>query len=576
MPHPPQFAGSPVVSMHDPPQSLVPVGHVATQVPAEQSGVDPEHAVAHAPQWAGSVVKSTHTPLQSVWPPGHLHVGAVPPVVLHTIPPVHFTPHAPQLSASFFVSTQRPPQSVNAVGHPVVEHAPVAHDDVGPHALPHAPQLFRSVEVSVHAPPHNVRPAGQVHAPATHVSPPAHALPHAPQFALSLFKSTHAPAHAVNPVPQPATHVPPEQSGVAPEHATVHAPQFAGSVAVSTHFPPQSRVVALQVHAPAAQILSVLHAVAHVPQCVGSLFTSTHAPAQSVSPVEHAAAHAPEEHFGVAPLHAVVHEPQCVGSVKRSTHVVPHRVSPVMGQSVPPSVASFASMTSPVLVSRVSEASVASFVSLVTSACPVSEIVESSGEPESCSPPPLSSLPPHAATPNVAPIAASTKTIARPRTHPAVAACMLVAPSRGSGSALEEQWLSMSHEVLDAAAVFVRHVDERRADARRNVRFDVLLAEPLHLDDGANGRVVAGEAKGDREVLSDFARRVRRDEDAAFGEIFGEAGEEIVLARHVDVELGVDARRVSTFECAPWLGGSLGHRHHGAASATKSGASRDA
>jgi hypothetical protein len=65
MAQPPQFAGSVSASMHAPPQSVVPVGHEATHVPAEQIGVVPEHAVPRAPQLAGSVRTSTHLPAHS-------------------------------------------------------------------------------------------------------------------------------------------------------------------------------------------------------------------------------------------------------------------------------------------------------------------------------------------------------------------------------------------------------------------------------------------------------------------------------------------------------------------------------
>ena len=57
-PHAPQLAGSVVVSMHEPLQFVDPVGHVATHVPVEQSGVEPEHAVPQAPQCVGSVCRS--------------------------------------------------------------------------------------------------------------------------------------------------------------------------------------------------------------------------------------------------------------------------------------------------------------------------------------------------------------------------------------------------------------------------------------------------------------------------------------------------------------------------------------
>jgi hypothetical protein len=90
VPHAPQFAGSNCRSVHDPAQSVWPIGHIETQRPKLQDS-STVHAASHIPQWAGLVARSTQTPPQLVRPAGHVHVPA-----LQKARPMQAVPHAPQ------------------------------------------------------------------------------------------------------------------------------------------------------------------------------------------------------------------------------------------------------------------------------------------------------------------------------------------------------------------------------------------------------------------------------------------------------------------------------------------------
>lgn len=67
-PQPPQCALLVCVSAQEPPQSVVPAGHVSVHALAKQTGAPAVHAVAHEPQCCASVVVSTHVEPHAVSP----------------------------------------------------------------------------------------------------------------------------------------------------------------------------------------------------------------------------------------------------------------------------------------------------------------------------------------------------------------------------------------------------------------------------------------------------------------------------------------------------------------------------
>jgi hypothetical protein len=70
MAHPPQLAGSDVVSTHAPPQSCVPPTQVTPQLPLEHA-CPPGQIVPQVPQLLESICVLTQAIPQSVVPPAH-------------------------------------------------------------------------------------------------------------------------------------------------------------------------------------------------------------------------------------------------------------------------------------------------------------------------------------------------------------------------------------------------------------------------------------------------------------------------------------------------------------------------
>ena len=151
LPHPPQLMGSVLVSTHAVPHRVsVPQLHApAVQLsPAGQT-------LPQLPQFFASVPTSTQAPEQFVVPVGH--VAAQAPAAQTGEVPLHTLPHSPQFWGSSRVSTQDEPQSFVPVGQPQLPATQTWPDG---QALPQAPQLAASVWRFVHCPAQKVVPGG--------------------------------------------------------------------------------------------------------------------------------------------------------------------------------------------------------------------------------------------------------------------------------------------------------------------------------------------------------------------------------------------------------------------------------
>ena len=117
-PHPPQFAGSSVTSVHAPPHTSCAPGQ--TQAPARHAPISGQ-MVAHAPQFTLSRLTSTQLAPHAASGGAQL-VAHVPRV--QTWPAAHARPHPPQFAASALTSTHLPAQDVVPVRQ---TQAPRAH-----------------------------------------------------------------------------------------------------------------------------------------------------------------------------------------------------------------------------------------------------------------------------------------------------------------------------------------------------------------------------------------------------------------------------------------------------------------
>ena len=153
-PHPPQFAGSDVGSVHvpppppkpPPPQTMSPVGQLHTPL----TQLAPlAHLRPHAPQLFGSVARTAHPP------PGHA-TAPVPHVQTPAAqePPAQFFPQPPQLLVSLVGSTQLPAHAIFGVVHVIGVSLPPP--SVGVVSLPPAVSVAvpspRAVSVAVPSP----------------------------------------------------------------------------------------------------------------------------------------------------------------------------------------------------------------------------------------------------------------------------------------------------------------------------------------------------------------------------------------------------------------------------------------
>jgi hypothetical protein len=170
-------------------------------------------ATPHPPQFAGSVLVSTHARPHCRAPAGQLVVQLS---AAHTWSPGQTLPQVPQLSGSLDVSTQDRPHAA-PVMH-VAPQWPTPQTWVPGHALPHVPQLAGSVARSVQASPHFAVPPLQStpHVPWVQLWPAAHALPQAPQLARSPLVAVHVDPHRVAPGMQVAESTTPASAPAMP------------------------------------------------------------------------------------------------------------------------------------------------------------------------------------------------------------------------------------------------------------------------------------------------------------------------------------------------------------------------
>ena len=353
---------------------------------------NPAQVVPQPPQFAGSVLVSVHVPVQTVRPVPHVHALAT------HLPAPHDFPHVPQLSGSVVLSVQSPAHASGALaGQP---HTLALHVAPLGQILPHAPQFVGSVVLSVHTngapekpPPHSSGVAvGQLHAPLTHVADAGHALPQPPQFAGSVELSMHMPLQMIRPVPHaqmPALHVPPLA------HAFPHLPQFAASVVVSVQtagLPHEVGFAAGQAsHTPLVHVAPVGQGLPQPPQFAGSVETSTQSVPQVIFPVPHTQTPAVQT---APPAHALPQSPQFALSVAGSMHAPLQTFfggSHLGGASA---MSRGASSITDVSLPRSPAESGEPLVSPAPSA--------PSSEESSVAPPLVSTLPPQAVTKNVA------------------------------------------------------------------------------------------------------------------------------------------------------------------------------
>ena len=165
------------------------------QLPALQTGVEPEQVVPQVPQFLVSEFVLTQLPIPKpppkkpprpwvhcVSPEGQVHV---PPT--HARPPGQAVPHEPQLRLSvcklehvvMFPKKNMLVQDVVPLGQP--PQVPFVHCCPPGQRVPQLPQLLLSVCVFVQLLPHIESPVGQVHVPPLHVAPAGHARPQVPQ-----------------------------------------------------------------------------------------------------------------------------------------------------------------------------------------------------------------------------------------------------------------------------------------------------------------------------------------------------------------------------------------------------------
>ena len=307
MSQPPQLFKSLPSVTHTPPQFVCPPGHTITpqtpdppsfdeqHAPPMQKGVSTLHRTLHPPQFAGSTVMSRQRPAQHACPVPHGTAGQVAPArhtpLMQLEPAPHRLLQPPQLFESLarFASqplATAPSQLPKPRAQAAMPHIPPAHDDDAfgaLHTLPHAPQLLGSLAViAQNAPQHCVPPGHGVppphsgtHNPAEHARPAPHARPHAPQFARSVCRSLSQPFIA------------------RPSQSPNPRAQFATTQRALTHA--------------AAPFAIGLHAMPQPPQLFGSLPVGVQAEAQHVRPapqsvlVQPVGTHAPAEHASSAP-----------------------------------------------------------------------------------------------------------------------------------------------------------------------------------------------------------------------------------------------------------------------------------
>jgi hypothetical protein len=341
----------------------------AAQVPWEQIGVEPEHAVPQVPQLLASVFVLTSQPLaafpsQSAYPTLHenpqlppVHVGPAFATAGQTFPQL------PQLLASLCFGVSQPLAAfLSQSAYPALHtnpqlpppHAGVAFVTVG-QAFMHAPQFRGSLLRFVQTPgalPQAVSDAGHAHPVLVHMPPVAHVVPAlppeaphppvAPQYVALLVGSMQDPPQATSlpgqlAVQWPLPHTVPDGHATpalpaSPTPQPALAPQCWGSEAGSTHLPPQLTSVPGQdteqapaLHtSPEGQSVPALPAsptpqAPLAPQYWLSRDGSMHTPLQLISEPGQMTEHLPLLH-ALPAGHTVPQAPQWLVSVCSFTH----------------------------------------------------------------------------------------------------------------------------------------------------------------------------------------------------------------------------------------------------------------
>lgn len=133
-----------------------------TQAPLVQSCVAPQRT-SHPPQWALSDAVLMHDPLHNV-------IGAIHGAMIRQTPPKHPCPaeqgslQFPQCRASARRFTHVRSHTTWGAGQ-LPLHPPSTHRSPDMQAPPQAPQWASLTRTSTHAPPHRISPAGQGGAP---------------------------------------------------------------------------------------------------------------------------------------------------------------------------------------------------------------------------------------------------------------------------------------------------------------------------------------------------------------------------------------------------------------------------
>src|SRR5262249_7372351 len=96
-------------------------------------------------------------------------------------------------------------------------------------------------------------------------------------------------------------------------------------------------------------------------------------------------------------------------------------------------------------------------------------------------------------------------------------------------------------EIFDDLRVALRQLDEANAEPGRHVAAFGILARPADFADGANGLRVTGDVDDDVEQVPLWSSDVRRHEEAAGGQVLGETGVKVVVARHRYVEIDAES-----------------------------------
>jgi len=159
-----------------------------------------------------------------------------------------------------------------------------------------------------------------------------HVSPQSPQFSGSVCRFTQDSPQRLVPSGQPATQVPPAQSGVAPPHEAADGPHASGLVVGSMHAPPIETRGGRQTQALATQYSSSLQELPGDPQLLGSRVRSAQPPPTGVSGGGHV--HTPETQLPPPPQR-LPHRPQFAVSVDTSAHAPSHAKRPAPQSHTP-------------------------------------------------------------------------------------------------------------------------------------------------------------------------------------------------------------------------------------------------